>query len=104
MLGDRGKRFLRAAERGLAGIARVDAALVRRAVHEVASAELGALIDQRAHDVDGTGARRVVACADRKPGGLQQQPVQAGDLYAGILGSTASSGDLRAAKPVRLVR
>ena len=103
VLGDRGKAVTRAGHRRGACLARIDAPLVRRAVHEIASAELGALVDEREHHVDGLLAHRRVLAADGKARRLDQQPVQAGDLDSRLACRGARRGDLPRAHAVRLV-
>ncbi len=87
-----------AGERRLAGVAGLDRALLGRAVDQDAAAEIGAQLDQAAHDVEGARAHAFVAAGDREPVGRQQQIVQAGDREAVVLGDAAQ---LRRAAPPR---
>jgi len=103
-LGDRGEAVPRARQGGRARLAGVDAPLVRRAVHQVAAAQLGALVDESEHDVDSALPDLLVFAAYREACGLDEQPVQPSDGDARILGRGARRGNLRASQAVRLVR
>ncbi len=72
-----------------------DAALRRRAVHEIVAAELGAKLDQPAQDLERAFAHRVIGAGDRQAGRRHQQPVQAAHRDAGVLRGTAQLRALR---------
>ena len=80
----------RAARRRAVG----DAALRRRAVHQIGAAQLGAEIDRGAQDVDALLPHRAIGRGDREAGRRRQQPVQPAHREAGIGAGVADLGAL----------
>src|SRR5258706_2249574 len=72
-------------------------------MHQVLAAELGTLVDERVHHVDGSLAHAIVARADGEAGRLDEQPVQSGDGDARVFRRAARRGELRGAHAVRLI-
>ena len=78
-------------------------ALIGRAMHQDAGAEIGGQPAQCAHDVDRAVALACIGRGDRQPGRCAQQIVQAGDGDPGIGRGAAPRGGLRSWQTGRVI-
>ena len=93
-VGDAGEELDQPCARGGVRLAASDRALLRRAVHEDAPAELGAEANECGSDFGGACAHARVGVGDRETGRLHEQPVQPRHDQAGRLDGAPDARDL----------